>query len=234
MAALCLTSFFLSISIDTPGVIERVSTLFQGNAFLIQGFNTFLPPGYRIEVSSDPRNENRIMVVTPAGTMTSNALGTNLRLNRDLSSSAVHTPVPQFPPFGGQAPPPILPVGLGPGSRPASPMGHHAPQYLHPSERSLHPNLFSLDVPHPYSPATQGAQAAATVLGGMGGPVGPGGRTTEQSAKEFNHAIQFLNKIKNRYPEGAVYREFLEILQTYQKEQKQLHDVCILSNDIRI
>ena len=212
-------------SIDTPGVIERVSTLFQGNTFLIQGFNTFLPPGYRIEVSSDPRHQNTIMVTTPAGTMTTSALGTNLRFTRDGPSSVVHTPAPQFPPFGGPAPPPILPVGLGPGSRPASPIGHHVPQYLHPSERSLHPNLFSLDVPHPYSPATQGAQAAATVLGGMGGSTGPGGRTTEQSAKEFNHAIQFLNKIKNRYPESAVYREFLEILQTYQKEQKQLHDV---------
>lgn len=38
---------FLShfISIDTPGVIERVSTLFNGYPSLIIGFNTFLPPG---------------------------------------------------------------------------------------------------------------------------------------------------------------------------------------------
>ncbi|KAJ1032940.1 hypothetical protein NDA16_000219 [Ustilago loliicola] len=40
---------FKSQSIDTPGVIERVSTLFRGHPSLIQGFNTFLPPGYRIE-----------------------------------------------------------------------------------------------------------------------------------------------------------------------------------------
>lgn len=32
-------------SIDTPGVIERVSTLFHGHPSLIIGFNTFLPPG---------------------------------------------------------------------------------------------------------------------------------------------------------------------------------------------
>jgi paired amphipathic helix protein Sin3a len=36
-------------SIDTPGVIARVSTLFEGNPELIQGFNTFLPAGYKIE-----------------------------------------------------------------------------------------------------------------------------------------------------------------------------------------
>ncbi|EPQ28645.1 uncharacterized protein PFL1_03948 [Pseudozyma flocculosa PF-1] len=40
---------FKSQTIDTPGVIERVSTLFRGHPSLIQGFNTFLPPGYRIE-----------------------------------------------------------------------------------------------------------------------------------------------------------------------------------------
>lgn len=54
-------------SIDTPGVIDRVSTLFAGNPELIQGFNTFLPPGYRIECGTgdDP---NAIRVTTPMGT----------------------------------------------------------------------------------------------------------------------------------------------------------------------
>ncbi|KAI9741094.1 MAG: Transcriptional regulatory protein sin3 [Cirrosporium novae-zelandiae] len=57
---------FKSQTIDTPGVIERVSTLFAGHANLIQGFNTFLPPGYRIEcgTSDDP---NAIRVTTPQG-----------------------------------------------------------------------------------------------------------------------------------------------------------------------
>uniref|UniRef100_A0A0W0G8G3 Histone deacetylase sin3 component n=1 Tax=Moniliophthora roreri TaxID=221103 RepID=A0A0W0G8G3_MONRR len=35
--------------IDTPGVIQRVGVLFQGRPSLIQGFNTFLPPGYRMD-----------------------------------------------------------------------------------------------------------------------------------------------------------------------------------------
>ncbi|KAI0824868.1 hypothetical protein BC628DRAFT_1517814 [Trametes gibbosa] len=55
--------------IDTPGVIERVSNLFHGHPFLIQGFNTFLPTGYRIETTSHP-DPNYITVTTPAGTTT--------------------------------------------------------------------------------------------------------------------------------------------------------------------
>ncbi len=77
------------ISIDTPGVIDRVSTLFHHHPSLIQGFNTFLPPGYRIEcyTATDPseyppgavptaenagfggRGMMLISVTTPSGTV---------------------------------------------------------------------------------------------------------------------------------------------------------------------
>src|SRR3954463_12439373 len=53
-------------SIDTPGVISRVSELFAGHPNLIQGFNTFLPPGYRIECGLE-NNPNSIRVTTPSG-----------------------------------------------------------------------------------------------------------------------------------------------------------------------
>lgn len=39
------------MAIDTPGVIRRVSSLFRGYNKLILGFNTFLPDGYKIELS---------------------------------------------------------------------------------------------------------------------------------------------------------------------------------------
>ena len=73
---------FKSQGIDTPGVIERVSTLFRGHPALIQGFNTFLPPGYRIDFycpyGSDPAN-GTIYVTTPTGTTASKpGQGTNL------------------------------------------------------------------------------------------------------------------------------------------------------------
>ncbi|KAL5494645.1 hypothetical protein ACEPAI_106 [Sanghuangporus weigelae] len=44
---------FKSEMIDTSEVIDRVSSLLRGHNDLIQGFNTFLPPGYRIPCTTD-------------------------------------------------------------------------------------------------------------------------------------------------------------------------------------
>ena len=79
---------FKSGAIDTPGVIDRVSNLFTGNPNLIQGFNTFLPPGYRIEcgMGDDP---NSIRVTTPMGTTVS-----SLPAPRPLSPRAAPASVP--------------------------------------------------------------------------------------------------------------------------------------------
>ena len=49
---------FKSQQIDTPGVIRRVSTLFEGYGKLIYGFNT-LPEGYKIEVPEHLREQLR-------------------------------------------------------------------------------------------------------------------------------------------------------------------------------
>ncbi len=71
---------FKSQAIDTPGVIDRVSSLFAGHPELIQGFNTFLPPGYRIECGTrdDP---NAIRVTTPMGTTVSQMPSIQNRVN---------------------------------------------------------------------------------------------------------------------------------------------------------
>lgn len=50
-------------------MIQRVSSLFNGHPALIQGFNTFLPPGYRIECGTED-NPDAIRVTTPSGTNT--------------------------------------------------------------------------------------------------------------------------------------------------------------------
>nr|GAT61008.1 predicted protein [Mycena chlorophos] len=132
---------FKSQVIDTPGVIQRVSQLFQGNRALIQGFNTFLPAGYRIDVSLRGNDEPyTTTVTTPQGVQTTN---------------------------GG----------------------------------------FGVPAAH--------ARAAE--------------RQQQQPPGEFNHAIQYLNKIKARYAEEPnIYKQFLDILQQYQKEQKNLQDVRLL------
>lgn len=63
---ICITyslSHYSYNRISTPGVIDRVSTIFRGHPALIMGFNTFLPPGYRIESTNNP--DNPICVITP-------------------------------------------------------------------------------------------------------------------------------------------------------------------------
>ncbi|KAM9930130.1 hypothetical protein OXX59_000735 [Metschnikowia pulcherrima] len=146
---------FKSQSIDTPGVIDRVSSLFRGHPNLIQGFNTFLPPGYKIECSLDPSDPNPIRVTTPTGTTT--------RPNFNGSQSA----------------------GAG-----VTQWGEHNP----PSQLAQ------------YSQESQSA--------GAGGQI------------EFNHAISYVNKIKTRFAnQPDIYKQFLEILQTYQREQKPIGEV---------
>lgn len=45
---------------------------------------------------------------------------------------------------------------------------------------------------------------------------------------EFNHAISYVNKIKNRFQgQPDIYKNFLEILHKYQKEQRQIKDVSL-------
>ncbi|KAJ7889724.1 hypothetical protein B0H13DRAFT_1720100 [Mycena leptocephala] len=56
--------------IDTPGVIKRVSRLFNGYTSLIEGFNTFLPLGYKIECSEGAHDSKYITVTNPTGTTT--------------------------------------------------------------------------------------------------------------------------------------------------------------------
>eukprot|EP00042_Codosiga_hollandica_P057087 m.838224 g.838224 ORF g.838224 m.838224 type:complete len:1257 (-) comp59497_c0_seq2:178-3948(-) len=53
---------FKSQHINTPGVIAAVSELFKGHPALINGFNTFLPAGYKIEMHE---NGIDIMVSQP-------------------------------------------------------------------------------------------------------------------------------------------------------------------------
>lgn len=64
---------FKSQSIDTPGVIQRVSNLFKGHPELIVGFNTFLPPGYKIEVQANDQGfayQVSVSVPSPSGKVT--------------------------------------------------------------------------------------------------------------------------------------------------------------------
>ncbi|KAJ2890017.1 Transcriptional regulatory protein sin3, partial [Coemansia aciculifera] len=220
---------FKSHAIDTPGVIDRVSRLFYGCPSLIQGFNTFLPPGYRIECSDDP-NEG-VRVTTPSGTIMSD-------VNR---RSSVVGPPAQAPPMA-QSPPTAA-------SHPAGVRGHSGQPYQQQQQYS------SRRAPAPGTQAhmmqqsptlaahAPGVQAASSAIGAAGSASAVGQMTarspsvagsptmapaqrSQQVPMEFNHAINYVNKIKMRFAaEPDRYKDFLEILQTYQKESRPIQEV---------
>lgn len=66
---------------------------------------------------------------------------------------------------------------------------------------------------------------AGSNTAGTGAPSNASNIAQRQPA-EFNHAINFVNKIKHRFNRRPdTYKAFLEILQTYQKEQRAIQDV---------
>ncbi|EPX74273.1 SIN3 family co-repressor Pst3 [Schizosaccharomyces octosporus yFS286] len=82
---------FKSQSLDTLGVIDRVATLFNGYPQLIEGFNTFLPSGYKIEVHTDSSNTSIVRIGTPMHPLTSN---TNVPFNVTTSGQYVEIQQP--------------------------------------------------------------------------------------------------------------------------------------------
>lgn len=267
---------FKSQSIDTPGVIERVSTLFRGHPQLVSGFNTFLPPGYRIEHANNPHDPNAIRVTTPSGTTIGSpgmprinedlhhlgdrhlqSLGGPPASSQPMSQSSSH---PQLYPYGPPFPMPPHMGGHPMQQQSAGPMGSHPP----PVGSQYAPMLPSPMSGLMHGPPPQGRPSRGggpmgmrgddRMMGGATGPtgMGPGGRggmggtgpggmaggpsvtgfpadmddPRNRPPVEFNHAIDYVNKIKNRFSnEPDIYKQFLEILQTYQKEQKPIQEV---------
>uniref|UniRef100_A0A3Q3A3J1 Paired amphipathic helix protein Sin3a n=1 Tax=Kryptolebias marmoratus TaxID=37003 RepID=A0A3Q3A3J1_KRYMA len=171
---------FKSQSIDTPGVISRVSQLFKGHPDLIMGFNTFLPPGYKIEVQTN----DLVNVTTPGQIHHITPHGISVQ-NIPITGAGSQHP-PQLPPAANTSAPPLL---------------------------TSQPNP---SIPAYTSPRSPPAQLPPP-LGGT--PAGPPMQNNQPV--EFNHAINYVNKIKNRFQgQPDIYKAFLEILHTYQKEQR--------------
>ncbi|KAK8103778.1 uncharacterized protein PG998_010811 [Apiospora kogelbergensis] len=246
---------FKSQTIDTPGVINRVSDLFAGHPNLIQGFNTFLPPGYRIECG-EGGNPNAIRVTTPMGTTVQqipakrdHGDSTHLSANAPFFNNHRQGNWQQQPPPQQQqqapapAPPPqsqqqqaqpqhsiespeaafSAPVPNGPGifGQGQGP-GQTAP-FDGPGSAQQQRGASQLPPNNSTTPNAPGTRNALTPT--------PGGRVNSASMEkrgpvEFNHAISYVNKIKNRFQDKPeIYKQFLEILQTYQREQKPIQDV---------
>ncbi|KAI0473978.1 hypothetical protein GGR56DRAFT_676421 [Xylariaceae sp. FL0804] len=244
---------FKSQTIDTPGVINRVSELFAGHPNLIQGFNTFLPPGYRIEcgAGNDP---NTIRVTTPMGTTVqsitgraqgegahgqfgSNAPFSNHRSGNWQQQSQPHTSI-ESPEATFSAPATNGPNPFGPSHGPSGgpfdgPAGsaQQQQQQQHQQPQQQQQRAASHTQNNATTPSAPAGRSALTPTPGMPQGGSSGGSNQQSSMEkrgpvEFNHAISYVNKIKNRFQDKPeIYKQFLEILQTYQREQKPIQDV---------
>ncbi|CAG8506520.1 17062_t:CDS:10 [Cetraspora pellucida] len=223
---------FKSQAIDTPGVIERVSSLFKGHPALIQGFNTFLPPGYHIECSTNPHDPDSIRVTTPSGTTTTSIgpmdphHGPTLSTVSNITSSGYYSNA-SYP----HPPPHSLMPTLQP----------------HPPGSSMPTQTVSYRIGSPQQSVGQSvaqqtiAQAVQSVGLGVAENTSPqqqGKKAPLVDSEKFNIVIYriVINSyetddenfftFKNRFStEPDTYKQFLEILQTYQKEQKPIQEV---------
>ncbi|XP_054713326.1 paired amphipathic helix protein Sin3a-like [Uloborus diversus] len=205
---------FKSQSIDTPGVIQRVSNLFRGHPELIVGFNTFLPPGYRIEVQPN----EQVQVSIPGTTMGAGGVSTG------PTSLTIH---PTGPPSTTQ---PIHPTH---GTQQSNHTSHTTSPHSSPSntisKSSAHSTPVANNQSHSNSQSqlvfNQSSPAHTQSSGSSPGVHSPNSAPQSSQPVEFNHAINYVNKIKNRFQgQPDIYKQFLEILHTYQKEQRNLKD----------
>ncbi|XP_076639909.1 SIN3 transcription regulator family member A isoform X4 [Colletes latitarsis] len=208
---------FKSQSIDTPGVITRVSHLFKGHPELIVGFNTFLPPGYKIEVQANEQGYAfQVSVSMPSPTATHTAT-----LSQHHCTVNVGSPPVASPPTQPAKAPPVLQIMQGSGNI------HHS------LANNISNNSLTVHAPSPPPVQTYNnshvsaaqAQAVSQALSQAQDGIPTSGQTQQSQPVEFNHAINYVNKIKNRFQgQPDKYKRFLEILHTYQKEQRNLKE----------
>lgn len=202
---------FKSGAIDTPGVIGRVSQLFAGNPELIQGFNTFLPPGYRIECGLGD-NPNAIRVTTPQGTTVHNMPeprplsriggGEGVESMGLRPSNGTYTPQP-----GAQS----AQMVYSPSGRPLGPtsQGTGQQQHLSPLDAARQQEAIHAQEQRGVSSLQNAVSAAAAGAGGLRAGASPRGTpgpgqgagagdpdAERRPPVEFNHAISYVNKIK--------------------------------------
>ncbi|KAM9493615.1 paired amphipathic helix protein Sin3a isoform 3-T3 [Clarias gariepinus] len=194
---------FKSQSIDTPGVINRVSQLFKGHPDLIMGFNTFLPPGYKIEVQTNDlvnvTTPGQIHHITPHGISVQNITPqTQHQSQTSAPASTAALPMPSQP-----TPAKISKPMQSPALTPTSQHNPSIPSYASPRSPSV----------QSHTPVSSTPASAPPLQNNQ--PV------------EFNHAINYVNKIKNRFQgQPDIYKAFLEILHTYQKEQRNAKEAA--------
>lgn len=208
---------FKSQSIDTPGVIQRVSNLFRGHPELIVGFNTFLPPGYKIEIHA-----NEVNVSMPNSTNFTTPLGGPIGVATSTIVSGPGVSQQQQPSNSGSS------------NRSSAASTMNLFQSISQTNSVASRETNSTLVNNVAASGSRGADShTVNRSSSQGEAASSNSRAPNDSSQrsshgstltppvEFNHAINYVNKIKNRFSsQPEVYKQFLDILQSYQKEQR--------------
>ena len=172
-------------------MINRVSSLFHGHPDLIVGFNTFLPPGYKIEVSDE--HHGFIQVTHPSSRTESIAIGSHPGTTYNLS---ITTPTATY--------------------RQTANLLSQEPEEMEVSQpvlsstnvsKTVHTLISAANAPQAPMPNTVGGLNLSTKSGKQTTPAvnntAAQGANSDKSSGgqpvEFNHAINYVNKIKNRF-----------------------------------
>lgn len=244
---------FKTHQIDTPGVIRRVSDLFHSNKKLVLGFNTFLPEGYKIELPEDGNGPPVAVYRAPGETITHVLSGPSDPPPAQQPAAAAG--VSGYPAglqgqplgpqgFGMRAGALAQHSGLGGGvaqgatagfgRAAAGPISSHLQQGGHLGHGVAHPAVPAARAGMPgFAPeAAPAPNPAVPPHAGSGGTsAAPAQKPAAQPANqppgmEFDHAINYVTTIKKRFAnEPETYKKFLEILHTYQKEQRGIKEV---------
>mmetsp|Transcript_27369 Transcript_27369/g.65663 ORF Transcript_27369/g.65663 Transcript_27369/m.65663 type:complete len:1810 (+) Transcript_27369:69-5498(+) len=222
---LAIMKNFKSQEVDTPGVIQRVSTLFRGYNKLILGFNKFLPDGYKItmtdleQMDAAYAREQEILqqqqraMASKQQQPVGDTSGGVVPQQRSIDVSMSLEQQPGLPVSGPHA---ASTTNLGaplqqPGGTTQLGAPPAVPKQLPASKKKgPAPKVAAAPaVPPPAAPPQQLAQPQQM-----------------HQAVEFDHAISYVTTIKRRFAnDPSTYHSFLEILHTYQKEQRGIKEV---------
>lgn len=226
---------FKAQSIDTTEVIRRVSNLFQGHKDLILGFNTFLPPGYKIKVTEDK---------------TTGVLNAGFEGPEGFSELPPYRSVDSkpLPAKNGR----MSLSGSSPKQKDAKSKATGKSQQMSPGQATgtqgadhMHKDIGSAQVL-----TSKGASAPFKSAPGNRRPVGKGPHGEDngphtpsvphtnlkqiessippnsEKAHEFERAIGFVNTIKERFSDDpATFDQFLNALSRFRDEQKGIREV---------
>lgn len=240
---------FKSQEVDTPGVINRVSRLFRGYNNLILGFNKFLPLGYKISLADLEQRDLEYarqqqqgqQRQAPAGpgqkpyarqwggpqaAPPSHVISQQQGQMRDVPAGS-KGPVAQAGPIPPQGYVKRAPQGQGGGQQAIPPVGRPGPKPQVPVSSGGQPNQQQATQPAPQQQLHRATAGTPAQISRQPIPqLPPPPPQPQHQAVEFDHAISYVTNIKKRFADDPnTYHQFLEILHTYQKEQRGIKEV---------